>query len=366
MNFYGYYNDNELLGCMRLHNYHMNLLNHRIPVRGIGLVGVDLLHKKEKIAKEMVTYFLNHSREDGAYFALLYAFRPDFYKKMGFGFGPKMDHYRIHPDSFPAKGNKEYLVYLTGDDKEAVHDCYQDFVNQHHGMIEKTTFELNRLFMRHDLRIIGYRKNGVLEGYMVFNFKQAHENNLMKNNLIIEEWVWLKQEAFDGFLTFLHSQTDQINRVVIHTMDESFYYLLNDPRNETNNIIPHVYHEMHTSGVGLMYKTLDIKKYFKGLENHNFNGVNLNLKINVTDSFESKKEQFLLAATDGKVTINAEEIYDVELTLDISDFSSLIMGAVSFMSLYRLGLASISDSSYVDRINTLFHTGQKPMCLSGF
>ncbi len=262
VNYYGYYDEQTLNGCMRLHDYQMNMLGSEISVGGIGLVGVDLLHKKEKIAKEMVTYFLNHYRQKGALIALLYPFRPDFYKKMGFGYGPKMDRYQIKPSSFPSTSGKNNLCYLTERDKSELHSCYERFEKNQHGMIKKTPFELDRLFMDRQARIIGFKKNENLEGYMVFRFEKAHENNMVMNNLIIDEWIYLNKEALGEFLTFLHTQDDQVHRIVLNTLDPSFYYLLQDPRNETNNVIPHVYHEMHTSGVGLMYKVLDISGPF--------------------------------------------------------------------------------------------------------
>jgi len=53
VHFYGYYNDkNELVGGMRIHDYQMYFNNRKkLRAGGIGLVAVDLLHKKEKIAK---------------------------------------------------------------------------------------------------------------------------------------------------------------------------------------------------------------------------------------------------------------------------------------------------------------------------
>ena len=49
MNFYGLYNEDDLIGGMRLHDFKMNLLNQKIFAGGVGSVAVDLLHKKRRL-----------------------------------------------------------------------------------------------------------------------------------------------------------------------------------------------------------------------------------------------------------------------------------------------------------------------------
>jgi len=57
IHYYGLWEDNKLIGGMRLHDFEMNLFSKMIPIGGVGLVAVDLLHKKEKVAKELIDYF---------------------------------------------------------------------------------------------------------------------------------------------------------------------------------------------------------------------------------------------------------------------------------------------------------------------
>jgi predicted acetyltransferase len=85
--FHGLFRDGELQGIMCFYDFSMNFLQARIPAGGVGQVAVALLHKKEHVAKEMMGYFLRHYRNQGAPLAALYPFRPDFYRKMGFGYG---------------------------------------------------------------------------------------------------------------------------------------------------------------------------------------------------------------------------------------------------------------------------------------
>lgn len=59
LNYFGLWDDDKLIGGMRLHDFQMNLFSKMIPIGGVGLVAVDLLHKKEKVAKELIHQFFH-------------------------------------------------------------------------------------------------------------------------------------------------------------------------------------------------------------------------------------------------------------------------------------------------------------------
>lgn len=69
--FYGLFREGRLLGGMRLYDFKMNFLQARVAAGGVGGIAVDLLHKKEHVAKEMMSFFLRHYRERGISIATL-------------------------------------------------------------------------------------------------------------------------------------------------------------------------------------------------------------------------------------------------------------------------------------------------------
>jgi len=133
--FYGMFLDNVLVGGMRLFDFKMRFLSTKIKTGGVGMVGVDLYHKKQKVCKSMITYFLEHYKNSGAPMAALYPFRPDFYKKMGFGFGTKMNQYKIKPQNLPSKGSQMQAAPLAQEDKELLLECYNKYVDKTHGIL---------------------------------------------------------------------------------------------------------------------------------------------------------------------------------------------------------------------------------------
>jgi predicted acetyltransferase len=363
--YYGIFREDKLIGGMRIHHYTMNVLSSMVPVGGVGSVAVDLLHKKEKVAKELLEYFLRYFREKQVSLVSLYPFRPDFYRQMGFGYGTKMNQYKVRPQAFRKDllSNKNCIQYLTAEHKDLVVDCFQRYAVKTHGMMEKSAFEADALFKNPNQLLVGYVQDERVEGYLSFSFKKESETNFALNDIHVKEFVYESKEALSQLLTFLYSQADQFNRIVFNTLDEHFHFLLNDPSNGTNELIPSVYHESHTSGVGMMYRVIDVARFFG---EHQFGIVDCSVKFNIKDSFLPENEQSIIVEfVDGKASeVNGP--FDVEVTMDISDFSSVVMCATDMKTLYRYGAIKITDEAYLNTLHALFNTHEKPICLTAF
>lgn len=367
IDFFGLFRENQLLGGMRIHDYQMNLFSKIIPIGGVGQVAVDLLHKKEKVAKELIDAFINMFLEKEVNIVALYPFRPDFYKKMGFGYGPKIHQYQFTPESFPKSNSKFGLKYLTVGDKAEVNKCYTKYMKTTHGMFLKTEFELDAMFKNPDNILIGFEEDHQIKGYIVFAFEKKSQTNFVHNDLIIKELIYETPETLLQLCNFLHTQADQINRVIWNTQEENAHFLTEDPRNGSHNLIPSVYHESNTSGVGLMYRVINVKGIFEDLKDHNFNLVNAKLKLKIIDSLLPQNNlELILQAEDGWVKLVENGDYEVEVSLDVSDFSSLLMGAVTFKELYFFGKAKLSHHSEWVKMNQLFAVTEKPRCITAF
>lgn len=363
--FYGLFRDGELLGGMRLHDFQMQLYETRVPAGGLGLLAVDLLHKKEHVAKELVQFFLNHYRQRGVNLALLYPFRPDFYRQMGFGYGAKMHQYRVRPDSLPRAGAKQQVTLLTQDESEALWSCYHRVVARTHGLIEKSDFDLRRLFSNRRVRIAGYWEEGRLLGYMVFLFKKGE--HFLLNDIDVRELIYETPEALHGLCAFLHAQADQIQTIILNLQDEDFHFLPADPRDGSDALVPSVYHQSNVSGVGLMYRVLNVKGLFRQLSEHRFGDCTCRIKLRVEDSFLAENAgEWVIDFQAGRPRIEPGGPYDVEVRLDVASFSSLVMGVIPFRRLYEFGLATLSDPDMLAVVDRVFHTPVKPICTTGF
>ncbi|MCE5286000.1 MAG: GNAT family N-acetyltransferase [Pelosinus sp.] len=365
---YGLFRDGQMLGGMLLNDFTMTVLSQRLPLGGVGSVAVDFLHKKEKVAKEMVAYFLAHFRERGYGMVALYPFRPDFYKKMGFGYGPKMHRYRVKPaDLLALPAGKDNLCYVGRDDLALLLACHNRIAAKTHGMIEKQAQMLELLFVKPEIRAVGYLQEGKLTGYVIYRFEKEDDKRFLLYDMYIEELIYEDVAALHGLLTFLSSQQDQVKTLIFDTQDEYFHFLIDDVRAGTNEFIGTLSHVTNTQGLGIMYRVIDVAGIFSLLHNHNFNDQHCRVKFTVADDFLAVNNQAVIVHfKDGQAKVIPEGCYEAEVFLDIANFSSLLMGTVTFRSLYQYGLAKISDEKYVAIINSLFMVSQKPQCTVRF
>ncbi len=367
VNFYGFFRERELLGGMRLHDFKLRLGSQKVDACGLGLVAVHLMHKKEKVAKEIVTYFLRHYRERKFPIAMLYPFSPEFYKRMGFGFGTKMNQYSIKPKNLANGGSKSGVRFFREEDKQLLLDCYARITENTNGMVDRSGAELNNILILPQNKLAVYLKDGRIEGYIVFMFKKASQDNGLKNDIFIKEFLYENTEALRSLMTFLSTQEDQINRVIFNTLDENFHHLLLDPRDSSDNLMTQVYHESNLQGVGLMYRVTDTRVLFEALRDHNFNNQSCKLKLNIRDSFIKENDgSVIVHFIGGKAVLSEVSEYEAEVDLDIADFSSLIMGAVGFKALLKYGIAKLSDSKYAEIVDRIFEMPEKPICLTLF
>jgi predicted acetyltransferase len=277
-----------------------------------------------------------------------------------------MNRYRVKPAALPKRPSRAHVRYLDkSDDKQAVLDCYNRFLDRTHGLIERSAYELKRLLENPNHRILGYEKDGRIMGYLAFDFEKGE--NALLNDIRVREFVYESRDVLSELLTFLHVQADQIRHVVFDTQDDYFHYLLLDPRNDSPTLIPSVYHESNVQGVGIMYRVIDVPRIFGLLKERNFGGQICRIKLTVEDSFMPENAgSTLLYFENGRLRLPDDGLHDVEVRMDVAEFSSLLIGTVNFRSLYMYGLAEISDSSCVDVVDQIFAVRDKPVCMTPF
>ncbi len=366
---FGYYRDGDLLGGIKLYDYTMNLFGIKLPAIGGGALAVDLMHKKEHVARDLMTHFIGYALKKNAPLAILWPFRPDFYKSMGWGIGSKMHVYRIKPNSFPNGESKEHVRMLTRDDIPMLTEFYNRVGAKTNGMIDESEFGWELIFDRFKaFRFVGYENDGELHGYFIYSFLRKEMVHFLDNKMRIIEMVYDSPKVLSEFCTFLHTQNDQIDIIELQTHDDSFHHLLKDPRNDANVVFPSVHHQSNTSGVGIMYRVVNVRRLFELLADHNFGKQTCKLKLTIADNFvESNDGSLVVHFSRGLAQVKEDHSsYDVELRLDIADFSSLIMGAVDLNSLYTYSLANLTDPEYLETLNKLFVTDHKPVTFIAF
>lgn len=364
---WGAYDGESLVGGMRFFDFTLNLRSAKVLCGGGGFLAIDLTRKKEHIARDLLRFWLDHYRSKGAPMAILWPFRPDFYKKMGFGYGSKLDQYRVKAEVLPSQGHKERVRLLGKPDIPAILACYNRYADRTTGMIEESQLGWEIMFAANpQRRHVGYEENGELRGYAVFEFEPAHPPTFVHNNIRLSRLVYETPEALHGLLAFFQSQADQIDRILIGTNDEYFHYLLQDVRNGSDNLVE-IYHESHISGVGIMYRVIDLPAIFAKTAEGRYGNEELILEIELNDSFMPElPSRVTVRFSNGRGTVVQTPKPDARITLGVAEFSSLLIGAIPFRTLYAYGLARISNPDKVDSVDRLFAQDHKPVCHTMF
>lgn len=283
---------------------------------------------------------------------------------MGYGFGRKMNQYSFKAKFLPST-TKKNLRFLDSNDISAVAECFNCAASKVHGMIIRPEYKFKDMF--NSLKVVGYEEEGRILGFVAFRFKQLDQTNMIRNNILLREFVYENRSALRALLAFLRTQHDQVHRIVYNTPDDHFHHLLFDPRSKGNKNFFHISQESNIQGVGMMYRVIDSSRMFNVLNDHNFGNQTLKLKITLIDTFLPENEGSIIIDFDkGIARVLSDIKFDVEIKLKVADFSSLIMGVISFRKLYKYDLAEISNSVYLEKVNSLFLTEEEPITIEPF
>lgn len=363
MTYIGAYIDDQLVGGMRYYTFEMNFHGTMISAAGIGSVAVDLLHKKQHVAQKLIDFADQRSKDLAIPLMTLYPFRPSFYKSFGYGYGSPLHHYKLAPANFHDFKVHEGLSYLDEVDFAPIESCYMTYVNNHHGMMHKSTNDLRRIEKLEDCHLVVYKEDGQITGYMIFKQTGITEMNFLRQTIFISEMIYNTTEALKAFSTFLHRQKDQVEYIELHTFDNRFYQLLDNVEyTPDTQVLPLISHRMHDTCLGMMYKVLDPAELIEWVEDR----VNENLVFNITSpghkafSHESGNNQDIET-----FEINPGSTSPIEIDMDLAVFSSWIMGAVGLESLYFKGLVQCTQADKLAHLDRSFYL-DAPECHNTF
>ncbi|UOR11169.1 GNAT family N-acetyltransferase [Halobacillus amylolyticus] len=355
----GVYEENNLVAGYIHYSIPMNVYGQTVPSAGLGTLAVDLPYKKKGIAKQMVTHVIEQAQNEGYPLVHLYPFRPDFYRKMGFGFGPQLSVYQFSPGQLPYFENVVTATRL--ENQQEIQRFYNEWAEETHGACNKDDYEFRHVAMEHT-DAIGCRNNGRLEGYMIYQFKRETGDTFLRHDLHVTDWFTRTDEAFQSLINFLHNQKDQVRSIVFPTYDDSLAFLLDDPRNVTEDLIFRLYHETHKRGTGVMYRIVDLPLFMKYISEHSFGSETVTVHFDVEDTLtDTEPTTYSYRFEQGKPQMCDDLGDGVRVAIGIADLSSLLMGCVSLSTLSRYKRAEIKGSEgQAGQVKRLFDSPQKP------
>ena len=367
VNFYGMFEDGQLIATMKLIDFDMNLFGQMRRSTGLMALGVHPLHKRKGAARDMVKFFEEYTVESGGCISMLLPFRMDFYKKLGYGCGTKLDEYHIKTEYQPDIRDRHELAglrLLRRDEADAALECYTEFVKQNHGAVCKFEEEVRDFRDDDEVRRLGWFEGGKLTGYAAFTFENTSDCNYTLNRMNVKELVYHDAAVLRKLLAGLRMQADLAQSVVVRSGEPDFYHVLASCQDMSGGYIDFGFLQTNVSAVGTMYKICDFGKFFEAAAHREFPAVGLTAGFDVTDDVTGETERFAVQFADGKWAYQAGddacEAAEVHVTCRRSDLSSLLMGSAEFGGLVRLGVMTVDKPEFVRTLDLLLHAEQKP------
>lgn len=367
VNFFGLFEEGVLIAIMKLIDFDINLFGEMNKATGLMSLAVHPLHKKKGVAKEMVKFFEKYTVESGGLVSMLLPFSVDYYRKMGYGYGTKLDEYRIPTSQLPMCKDISKLRIIKKDEIKKVILCHSAFVKKYHGAVEKFEEEIRDIVNDDETRRIGYFVGGELKGYATYDFVSESEVNYALNRIEVSELIYSDGEVLRNLIGGLRMQSDLAQNIVIRTGEADFYHLLDSPQDISGNYIDHGFLQTNVSAMGTMYKIPDVKRFIEKTNNREFPIDNLKIAFRVNNEFKSSEERFGISfkSDHNKKYSNWSYVEDfndadVEIKCNLSDLSSLLMGSANLAPLVRMGIVSINNEYETNRLDRLFHCNQRP------
>ena len=372
---HGVFDDGHLVGVLRVHDYVMNVFGLQLPMKGLGGVAVGLCDKKNKIARDLVRWFLEHSHAQGAAWTSLYPFRASFYARMGFGSGPPMHRFHLSPESVPLHAQAPPARYLCAQDRPAIEACFARVQARTHGAFQLDARTAKGLVPSETQRLVGVEHEGRLEAYMNFGFGAKDSANPLLHDLEVLQWSWETTRGLHGLMNFLRKQADQVRRIRLLTQDPYLQHLFDDPIDASGNLFQ-INRQIGERGMGIMYRLIDPARCFAQLAEHDFGCADLDLLVELRDDFWGRTDaSFALEFRGGRARLVAAPSGApfgsgrgpaARLELGVGDFSALLLGVIPLGRLLDYGRARLNVEEERARVEAAFRRPEPPLCSTRF
>lgn len=353
-------------GAMRLYDYEMNVRGRDALTGGLGSVAVSSTHKRRGVARAMVAWYIDDYRRRGAPFAALYPFRPDFYRKLGFGYGTPMQRYRFAPAHLRDDGARGTVRLLGEDDADALIDCNERVRASTNGLIKRHLTTTLRALRDPELRFVGVEDGETLRGFMqtkAIAFPELrNRDELEVRDLLCEDDAYTA-----ALLGYLRAQRDQFARITIESQEPAFYLAAaDDPRDGSDvAVAPPAAHRVAEAGLGIMYRIVDVERAFAYLPACDTPFV---LRLQIDDSFvpETAGAWTFRFGPHGAPLRDEDARPDATLSIGIHDLSSVVLGSLRLRDVVRHRLATLEPRERLAAVDAALAAAQPPVCATRF
>jgi predicted acetyltransferase len=210
-----------------------------VAVGGVASIGVAPEVRRAGIAHVLIAHLLQKMGTRGTPLSMLYPFRHDFYRKLGWGLTSAMHRYRLRPAALPLYPERGRVRTAEPADLGAVRRCYERAASRGTGLLSRSEEVWQAMLAPDVLRVAvvaADEPSRAIDGYVIY--RMVPEVGTQAIELEVVELVTVTDDARFALLGFLSAQRDQIARIHLTApADDSLLPLLSDPRGPSGELV---------------------------------------------------------------------------------------------------------------------------------
>ena len=231
-----------------------------VGVGGVASIGVVPESRRAGIAHALLLHLVQKLRARGTPLSMLYPFRHDFYRSMGWGLTSAMHRHRLRPAAFPEHRERGRVRPLEPADLGAVRRCYERFAAAGTGLLGRAEPVWQAMLSPDLVRVAvvpSAETARTVDGYLVY--RMVPDGGSQAIELEVIELVALGDDARLALLGFLSAQRDHVSRVqLVVPADEPLLAALSDPRGVSTELVRGLLMVAADLVVGAMTRIVDL------------------------------------------------------------------------------------------------------------
>lgn len=198
----------------------------RVALMG-GIAGVATWpeNRRQGMVAKLLSHTLQTMNEAGQTLSFLHPFLIPFYRKFGWEIYCEYKKYTIPIAKFPLKAEIAGSIRRNIFDIEILDELYSHFADQYNGTLKRDKDWWEHAVLDQDtFNAIFYSLKGNPEGYVLYKIE--------KSELVIDEFVFMNEQARQGLWTFLANHDSMVTGASLKLVpsDDILPFLLPDPR----------------------------------------------------------------------------------------------------------------------------------------
>ncbi|WP_054943943.1 GNAT family N-acetyltransferase [Paenibacillus ihuae] len=222
---WGIFEDGKLNAELTLLPLQAYIQGQAVSMGGIAGVATWPENRRQGYVAKLLQHTLQVMNENGQRLSMLHPFLIPFYRKFGWEVYCEYKKYSIPVAKFPLKTDIGGVVRRDSANLEVLDQLYNQFAAQYNGTLLRTKeWWQNNVLDKDTHHGVFFSAQGEAEGYVLYK--------LENNQLVIDEFVFLNENARRGLWTFLANHDSMVTGAELKLVpsDDILPYLLPDPR----------------------------------------------------------------------------------------------------------------------------------------